>query len=372
MKILLLVIDGFGLGAFPDALNRGVEIYGKIIKNAKLPTFANLGIYNINNPRIRINPISSYGSLKSESRGTDVITLYFEIAGLYISQRYPAYPEGLPIKLLADLEKGLGTNIIGNIVAEGSRVINDLGALHYNTGFPILYTSSKSILYIAAHEEITPLNKLYSMAEKVRIMMQGENNVARIMASPFNGKIYSFSFTDNNRCYTVKPPKGTMLDILSEKGFKVTAIGKINDLFHGQGITNSVEANTIDKCFDNITESMNKEGNELVFASIETADLSRNDDIKVYTRCLEDIDNGLNKVLSLMEKDDLLFVTSNHSYDYKDESEGYTIPMVIYGGNIKPGINLGVKDGLYSIAHTILDYTGIHNMNKSFLSEVKK
>lgn len=376
MKILLLVIDGFGLGAFPDALNRAVELYGKIIKNAKLPTFAKLGIHSINNPRTRLATIGSYANLKSMSAGSDVVTLYFELAGLHIKNTYPTYPKGLPEEVIDMLERELQCNILGNIVADGSRVINDLGALHYNTGFPIIYTSSRSVMYIAAHEGIMPLNKLYDLCKRVRELMQGKHNVARIMASPFNGTINSFSFTDNNKCYTVAPPAPTMMDVMQMRGIDVISVGKISEVFNGQGITRSFESRSNEKIFDEIKRIMRSSEDGFIFANIEAADMSRNDDINVYTKCLEDIDRMLGEVLPLMNPDDLLILSSNHSYEtfnvQEPESSSYMIPLVMYGGRIKPGINLKTVDGLYSVAHTILDYYGFKGMNKSILSEVIK
>lgn len=374
MKVLLLVIDGFGLGAFPDALNRSVEIYGKIIKNAKLPNFAKLGLYNINNPKSRMTPMASYGNLRSVSLGTDVITLYFELAGLHIKSPYPTYPKGLPQDLLQLLEKKLKTNIIGNIVVDGSKLINDLGALHYNTGFPIVYTSSKSIMYMAAHEDIISTDKLYNFCELAREVMTGKNNIARIMASPFSGNINNFKFTEKNKCYTIKPSVPTMLDVLKMRGIEVSAIGKISEIFNATSFDNVYDTNNNEEIFEALRNILNSDYEGLVFANIETADLSRNDDVKVYTKCVEEIDKNIGKFIKQMNSEDLLILTSNHTYELPDNKDknNYTIPMMIYGGKIKPNINLGTIDGLYSVSHTILDYYNIKGVNKSFINEVLK
>lgn len=375
MKILLLVIDGFGLGAFPDAINVSVEIYGKIISNAKLPTFSKLGLSSINNLKSKSHSIASYGYLKAMSAGTDITSLYFELSGLHIKNIYPTYKKGLPEDLFTELEKELGTNIIGNIVADGSRVINDLGALHYNTGFPIIYTSKSSVMYIAAHEDIMPIEKLYTICKKVRKIMTGKHNIARVIASPFNGKINGFYFTDNNMSFTTTPPAPTMLDVLNTRGIEVISIGNINQIFSGQGITRSIPSRSNEVSFKAISDVMKSDTNGFIFASIEAADTTRDDDVRAYTRCVEDIDSQINNIIKLMDTDDLLIITSNHSYESSNDLElkdGYLIPMLIYGGRIKPNINLGTLEGLYSVSHTILDYYGINGMKKSFLSEVLK
>lgn len=375
MKVLLLVIDGFGLGAFPDALNKSEEIYGKILKYGNLPTFSKLGIINLNNPRSRYNPMASYGYLKSMSEGTDIITLYFELMGLHIRKTYPTYPSGLPKELIDRIEKELATNIIGNIVVDGQKVISDLGALHYNTGYPIIYTSPSSVMYVAAHEEIMPLSKLYEICSQIRQIMQGEHNIARVMASPFNGKVNDFYFTDNNKCYSVLPPAPTLLDVLEMRNIDVYSIGKIYDIFNGQGITQSYNSREIGRSFDEIIRIIKQPDDGLIFASIETADLSRDDDVKVYTECVEEIDYRLGELMPLLNPEDLLIITSNHSYISSDESRmesGYMIPMIIYGGRIKSGVNLNTVEGLYSVAHTILDFYNINVMKKSFLSNVSK
>jgi len=369
-----MVIDGFGLGAFPDALNVSMELYEKIIKSAKLPTFTKLGIQNLNNSKSRFTPMASYGYLKSMSSGSDIVTLYFELSGLHIKTTYPTYPKGLPETLLKELETALDTHLIGNIVVEGKRLINDLGALHYNTAYPIIYTSSSSIMYICAHEEILPLNKLYDMCKMARKVMQGKHNIARVMASPFNGKINDFKFTDNNKCFTVLPPAPTMLDVLELKGIDVTGIGKIGGIFNGQGIKNRIDTKTNDESFNEIVKILKSDSDGMIFANLETADLSRNDDLRVYIKSVEDIDNHLSEIIPLLSPDDLLILTSNHSFETSETTakQGYVIPMIIYGGRIKPSINLNTKDGLYSVAHTVLDYFNINGMKKSFLNEVIK
>ncbi|MGI6701635.1 MAG: phosphopentomutase [Christensenellales bacterium] len=374
MNTILMVIDGFGLGAYPDALNKSVELYGKILKSAKIPALVRLGINNLNNPRSRITPMASYGYLKSVSMGTDIITLYFEMAGLHIKTLYPTYPEGLPQDVIRNLERRLNTNLIGNIVVDGKRLINDLGALHYNTGFPIIYTSRSSVIYLAAHEEIIPLDKLYEMCGVLRSELTNKHNVARIMASPFNGKINDFNFTDNNRCYTVLPPAPTMLDVLSGNGIAVHAVGKINEIFNGQGITRAYNTRSNDESFNEINKLLQSEDNSFIFAGIETADLSRNDDIKVYINSVEEIDRNISRMLTHLKPDDLLIISSNHSFEssYSSTDNGYLIPLIVYGGRIRPGINLNTIDGLYSVAHTILDYHGFSKVSDSFLLNVIK
>ncbi len=380
MKVILIVIDGFGLGAFPNAKNRSVEIFNKIMRKAKLPTLSKLGLNKLINPKTRIQPVASYGNLNSESACTDILTLYFELAGLQIKQPYPVYPMGLPDKILSQMEKELGVNFLGNIVVEGHRIINDLGALHYNTKHPVIYTSSSSVIYIAAHEEIIPLEELYALTRRVRNYMKGKYNVARVLACPFNGSINSFNFTDNVKCYAIVPPAPTMLDVMQVKGIDVTAIGRISQLFNGMGISKAINTRSNDMIFEEAIATLKNDKSGFLFMNVEAADVNREDDIEAYKNCTEDIDINLNKLMESMNKEDILIVTSSHTYEPPEHIRSYsnahsiatkyTLPIFIYGDRIKQGVNFGNSDGLYTVAHTILDCFGIKGMDKSLLSQV--
>ena len=186
------------------------------------------------------NPLASMGRLAELSKGKDTTTGHWEIAGIVLDSAFPTYPEGFPDEVINAFEKAIGRKCIGNYPASGTAIIEELGEEHIKTGYPIVYTSADSVFQIAAHEDIIPVEQLYEMCEKARSILSGKHGVGRVIARPFEGQPGSFRRTERRRDFSLKPVRKTVLDYTKEQGLEVRAVGKIEDIFAGQGITHAV------------------------------------------------------------------------------------------------------------------------------------
>lgn len=387
-RVILIVLDSVGIGELPDA-----DLYGdsgsntlgniaKKVKNFKLTNLETLGLGNIDKNiglRIAEEPTGSFGRAKEVSPGKDTTTGHWEMAGVILQQPFPTFPAGFPKELMETFEKAIGIKTIGNEVASGTEIIARLGDKHVETGYPIIYTSADSVFQIAAHEEVIPLEKLYEICEKARALLKGRYAVGRVIARPFLGKSGYYKRTSNRRDFSLKPTKKTMLDIIVENGMNVAAVGKIEDIFAGAGITEAIHTKDNMDVVDKTLDYMAEEKKGLIFANLVDFDMlyGHRNDAEGYAEALMNFDSRLPKILDAMKDSDALIITADHGCDpttgSTDHSREY-IPILIYGKQVRKGVNIGTRTSFSDIGATILDLLGlpIEIDGKSFKNEVNE
>ncbi len=383
-RVFLIVLDSLGVGELPDAKSYNDEGSNtlKTIMESELffaPNLSALGLFNIDGfCEKNKNILGAYGRLAEKSRGKDTTIGHWEIAGLVSEKPLPTYPNGFPQEIIFELENKTGRKVICNKPYSGTEVIRDFGEEHLKSGALIVYTSADSVLQIAAHEDIVPVEKLYEYCKIARDIMQGEHAVGRIIARPFKGAFPDFVRTSNRHDFSLIPPKATLLNELSDRKFDVIGVGKINDIFAGVGITKTYSikdnADGMDKTFELLKEDF--EG--LCFVNLVDFDMKfgHRNDIDGYANAISDFDIWLGFFFQNMKKEDLLLITSDHGCDPKtpstDHSREYTF-VLAYGKPILRGVNLGTRDSFSDISATILDYFGIKNelCGQSFLSQIE-
>ncbi|NLP46658.1 MAG: phosphopentomutase [Epulopiscium sp.] len=387
-RIIWIVLDSVGMGELPDAKKFGDEgsnTLGNVWKatnGLSIPHLLALGLGNIEGmlelPTIT-NPKGCFGRFAEQSNGKDTTIGHWEMTGIYSPIAFPTYPNGFPKEVIDAFIKAIGTNILGNKPASGTEIIKELGEEHCKTGFPIVYTSADSVFQIAAHEKIIPIERLYEMCKIAREILQGKHAVARVIARPFIGPIGSFERTSNRRDFSVTPPEATILDYVKEKGLDVIGIGKIEDIFGGQGITQAIH--TIDNMdgVDKTIEYIQKENQGLIFTNLVEFDSKwghRNDYIG-YGRGLEDFDRRLPEILEVMNDEDVLFINADHGCDpttpSTDHSREY-VPFLAYGKALKQGVDLNTRTTFADIGQTISEIfqTPSVSFGTSFLSSILK
>ena len=370
-RLFLIVLDSLGIGELPDAQEYGDEgsnTLAAIANNNRfyVPNLAQLGLFNIDGVNCgnkARKPVASYGRLVTQSAGKDTIIGHWEIAGIISKRPLPTYPSGFPKLMMDELSKLLDRPVLCGKPYSGTKILLDYGKEHVENGNLIVYTSADSVLQIAAHEEIIPISELYEICEKVRAFMQGENGVGRIIARPFLGTYPNYTRTANRHDYSLAPGGITMLDVLSKAGFDVFAVGKIFDIFAGNGITSSVKtANNMDG-MDKTIEIMKQNWTGLCFVNLVDFDMlyGHRNDIDGYAKAMSEFDAKFGELMSLLRDEDIVLITADHGCDPStpstDHSREYT-PMLIFGNHIRSGINLNTRP-MSDIAATVQDFFGI-------------
>jgi phosphopentomutase len=384
-RVILVVMDSVGVGELPDA-----DIYGdkgsntlenilKKMPNLSLDHLNNLGLGNIeglNIPKVE-NPKGAYGKALELSPGKDTTTGHWEIAGITLNQAFPTYPNAFPQSLIEQFENAIGMKTIANEVASGTEIIARLGDEHVKTGYPIVYTSADSVFQIAAHEEVIPLEKLYDMCSIARKMLTGEHAVGRVIARPFLGTSGNYKRTSNRRDFSLLPISKTMLDVIKENNLSVMAVGKIEDIFAGVGVTDAVHTKSNMDGVEKTLEYMKTDKKGLIFTNLVDFDMTygHRNDVEGYGNALKEFDNRLPEIMSSLKDKDVLIITADHGCDpttaSTDHSREY-IPLLVYGKQIKPGVNIGIRNGFSDIAATILDMLNLpmKTKGKSFKEDI--
>jgi phosphopentomutase len=282
------------------------------------------------------------------------------MTGLYITEPFQTYPDGFPLEIIRCFEEKIGRKSLGNKAASGTEIIEVLGQEHIETGYPIVYTSADSVFQIAAHEEIVPLDELYKMCEIARNILIGEHQVARVIARPFAGQPGSFERTANRRDYSISPNGTTILDILANHNMEVYAIGKIEDIFNGQGITQAIHTKDNMEGVDETIKALRGNSKGIIFTNLVDFDAKyghrRNP--QGYKIALEEFDKRVPELIEALHEDDIIIFTADHgndpTYSGTDHTREY-IPIIIYGQAVKKSINIGIRDSFADIAATIAD-----------------
>ena len=380
-RVFLIVLDSVGIGALPDAALYQDEGSNTMKAAASSPYFSmpnmgKLGLFHIDGmewARRDGTPAGVFGRLAESSRGKDTTTGHWEIAGLISHQAMPLFPDGFPAELLEELSRWTGRKILCNRPYSGTEVIKDFGEEHMRTGALIVYTSADSVLQIAAHEAVIPVEELYRICEIARELCKGPYGVGRVIARPFEGE-YPFRRTSRRHDYSLVPPEDTMLDALQRAGLETRSVGKISDIFAGKGISFSVRTSGNAEGIDQTLEQMKTRFDGLCFTNLVDYDMlyGHRNDVDGYARALTYFDSRLPELLALLGPEDLLMITADHGCDPSTPSTDHSreyVPLVMAGTPLKAGANLGTRDTFADIAATILEYFELknHGDGKSFL-----
>ena len=386
-RVFLIVLDSVGIGEMPDAKTYGDEGSNTLKacyknKNFRMPNMAKMGLFNIEGidySENEINPTASFARMKEVSKGKDTTTGHWEMVGINSEKPFPTYPNGFPKEVIDEFEKLTGVKTLCNKPYSGTEVIKDYGKESVETGKLIVYTSADSVFQVAAHENVVPIEKLYEYCKIARKILKGNHAVGRVIARPFVGEYPNYIRTSNRHDFSLIPTKKTILDVIKENGMDVIGVGKINDIFAGVGITEVIKTKGNADGIEKTLNVMDKDFNGLCFVNLVDFDMlyGHRNDVDGYATALSYFDEKLKYIIQKMKKDDILIITADHGCDpttsSTDHSREYT-PMIVFGENIKSGVNLGTRCGFYDIGATILEYLGLENNidGKSFLKEILK
>lgn len=358
MRIFVIVLDGVGIGALPDAEkfgDEGADTLGHIAETATLhlPFMTSVGLGNIRS-FAGIDPMpaphGAFGRLEQHSAGKDTTTGHWELMGLVTRQPFPTYPDGFPPEVVQQLAAVCGRQMLGNKPASGTQIIAELGAEHLRTGALILYTSADSVCQIAAHERVVTVEELYRCCAQAREVLRGPHAVARVIARPFHGEPGAFTRTAHRRDFSLPPHGPTALDILAADGVKVTGVGKIGEIFTGRGLTSSVYPHGNEATLDAVTDIIKEpgQGSELVLVNLPDFDslYGHRNDVYGFARALEAVDRRLFVIAELLPPGDVLLLTGDHGCDPclpgTDHTREYT-PLLATGGPVVAGTALGTR-----------------------------
>ncbi|WP_027405894.1 phosphopentomutase [Anaerovibrio sp. RM50] len=387
-RIFLIVLDSFGIGAEPDAGDFGdadtVNTLKSVMTSDKLniPNLKKLGLFNIDgveDGEKETEPGASFARLQEASKGKDTTIGHWEIAGVVSDTPLPTYPDGFPADIIEKLEETFGRKVICNKPYSGTQVIHDFGKEHMETGALIVYTSADSVLQIAAHEDVVPVEQLYEYCKQARKIMTGEHSVGRIIARPFIGEFPNFERTPRRHDYSMEPPKDTILDLLKVAGNSVVSIGKINDIFAGRGISRHVAITSNEDGMEKAIAEVAKDYYGLCFVNLVDFDMKygHRRDVDGYAAALTRFDEQLGEFLPKLKRGDVLIITADHGCDPLAAGTDHTreyVPMLIVGEGIKKGVNLGTRHSFADIAATISKIMRIPYSTKgqSFWEEIKE
>jgi phosphopentomutase len=392
-KIVWIVLDSVGIGALPDAGDYGDvgrDTLGHVAESRPLalPNLVRLGLANIA-PLKHLTPpaapLGAYGKGVTHSPGKDTTTGHWEMAGVWLDQAFPVYPYGFPRELIAEFERRIGRQTLGNKPASGTEIIKELGEEHVRTGKPIVYTSGDSVFQIAAHEGVIPIAELYRMCEIARELLDGPHRVGRVIARPFEGTPGHFVRTSRRHDYAVDPPKPMLMDVLAERGVPVFGVGKIHDIYNGRGVADYVTTKSNADGMEKLTAAVRERKKGLIFCNLVDFDMlyGHRKDVEGFAKSLEEFDRLLGPFLPLFGKSDLLMITADHGCDpdprwpTTDHSREY-VPILAFSpaSGAGPersgaGVNLGIRQTLADMGQTTAEnFGGKIPHGKSFLKEI--
>lgn len=387
-RIHLIVLDSVGIGEAPDAADFddiGSDTLGHIARECgglNMPNMAALGLSNIREIEgvpVADKPRAYYTKMQEASNGKDTMTGHWEIMGLYIDTPFRVFPEGFPDELIQRIEEKTGRKVIGNKPASGTEIIEELGEEHVKTGALIIYTSADSVLQIAAHEDIVPLKELYEICEFCReITLEDPYMLGRIIARPFIGEVGSFKRTANRHDYALKPFGRTTMNEMKDAGLDVIALGKISDIFDGEGVTKAVRTVSNMDGMDKMVQTLGESFKGLSFLNLVDFDAvyGHRRDPKGYGQALEDYDQRLPEVFEKMTEKDLLIITADHGNDptYKgtDHTREY-VPLLVYSPRFAEGKELPLRKTFADLGATVAENFGVKmpEHGTSFLNDLK-
>ena len=385
-RAVILVLDGVGVGAAPDAAQYGDEgsdtlgNLARAVGGLNLPNLASAGLGNLASIQ-GVAPAEpaqgAWGKMRPASAGKDSTTGHWEIAGVHLSRPFPTYPRGFPAEVIERFSAAVGRGVLGNVAASGTEIIARLGEAHENTGKLIVYTSADSVFQIAAHEQVVPLEELYAACEIARTQLVAPHDVARVIARPFVGEPGAYVRTANRRDYSIAPPEETLLDDLAAAGVPRAGVGKVDDLFAGRSLrarhtTSNAEGIAA------ILEWLRGEQGGLLFANLVDFDTlyGHRNDVAGFERALREFDDALPAIRAELREDDLLFITADHGNDPTTTSTDHArecVPLLALGEPVHP-VSLGERATFSDLGATVAEWlnVGFRGQGSSFLPVLER
>lgn len=374
-RAIVLILDGVGIGALPDAAKYGDEGSNTLVnlaercKGLRLPTLEKLGLGNIAEIRgveRAARPSACFGKMAEKSPGKDSTSGHWELCGVILEKAFPTFPHGFPADVIASFEKRIGHGILGNIPASGTEIIKRLGETHMEEKKPIVYTSADSVFQVACHTDVFSVEELYSFCKVARALLQGEHSVARVIARPFAGIAPNFYRTKDRRDFSLAPPEPTLLDIVHDNGIKVTVIGKVDDLFNHRGFDESHHSVNNLECIDLLLSVMKEDDDALIVANFVQFDMDwgHRNDVEGFKNGLTEMDEGIDRIIKNAREGDLLFITADHGNDPTTPSTDHSrehVPILAHR-NAMVGHNLGTRETFADLAKTAANYLGIEGI----------
>lgn len=370
-RAIILVLDGVGIGAAHDVADYGDEgshTLGNIARavgGLKLPNLAAAGLGNIE-PLLGVaptaHPTGAWGMLQPRSAGKDSTTGHWEIAGVHLAKPFPTYPHGFPDDVIAEFARRTGRGVIGNVVGSGTKVLDDFGAEHVQTGSWIVYTSADSVFQVAAHEDVISLDELYAACGTARAMLVPPHDASRVIARPFVGTPGAWVRTKNRRDFSIAPPEETLLDALEAAGIPRTGVGKVDDLFACRGLKGGHTSGNPEG-IAKILEWISSGPDGLLFANLVDFDQAygHRNDVPGFHQALRDFDAALPQLIAALREDDLLFITADHGNDPTTPSSDHArenVPLLALGARVRPQA-LGARETFSDLGATVAEWLGV-------------
>jgi phosphopentomutase len=376
-----MVCDSFGVGEAPDAAaygDAGSNTLGhtaEAVGEVDAPWLGRLGLGCLTDVRgvpCAPEPGTAHGRMQERSAGKDTTTGHWEMAGLILDRPFPTYPDGFPPDIIARFESAIGREVLGNVAASGTEIIERLGEEHIRTGRPIVYTSADSVFQIATHVDVIPLEQLYEWCRAARGMLTGPHMVGRVIARPFTGSAGAFVRTPDRRDFSVAPPGPTLLDVLADAGVPVFGVGKIRDIFDGRGLAEFAYSRSNDDGVDIALRYLERPGPALTFANLVDFDskYGHRNDPAGYARAVEAFDRRLPEILDGLRSragepadgGGLLFVTGDHGCDPTDVSTDHTreyVPVLVGGIRVDRAVDVGTRGTFADLGATVAEALGV-------------
>ena len=387
LKVVLIVLDSVGIGEMPDAEKFGDKGSNTLVNTAKsvgglkMPNMARLGLGKLDDiPGVESvqSALGAYGKMLEKSPGKDTTTGHWEFMGIIMNKPFDFFPEGFPPEIIQPFEEETGRKVIGNKPASGTEIIKELGPKQEKTGNLIVYTSADSVFQIAAHEDVIPLEELYKDCEIARrILNKSRYKVARVIARPYIGDHPDYTRTANRHDYSLAPEGKLASEYLVENGIPVYAVGKINDIYLGHGISDYVKTKNNTDGVDKTIDYMKKAEKGLIFTNLVDFDMryGHRNNPEGYAEALENFDERLPEIMNNLTSDDILIITADHGCDPTTPSTDHSrekVPLLVYGMNILPDVYLGERDTFADLGQTILDLFDVELMENgtSFKKEI--
>jgi phosphopentomutase len=387
-RAIVIVLDSVGIGELPDAAaygDEGSDTLGHIAQHVplELATLRSLGLGRvaaIGDPPAPAKPPAAVGRMAEASAGKDSVTGHWEMMGVVLDRPFPVFPRGFAPEVIARFSRLTGRGVIGNKAASGTGIIEELGAEHMRTGDLIVYTSADSVFQIAAHEDVVPVPELYRACEAAYKLVGEGLGVGRVIARPFVGAAGHFRRTANRRDYALPPSGETLLDRMTSSSHPVVAVGKIEDLFAGRGITRAIHTASDDEGIDHVLREMGQPSSRgLIFANLVDFDTQygHRNDIEGYASNLERFDDRLPEILARLRDDDLLMITADHGNDPSTPSTDHSreyVPLVATGARVRKGIDLGTRQTFADLGQTLAEVFDVGRLanGTSFLHEISE
>jgi phosphopentomutase len=388
-RAIVIVMDSVGVGELPDAGSygdRGSNTLGNIAKRVplKVPALRSLGLARIadigpapDDRSAKALAERAFGRMAEASAGKDSVTGHWEMMGIVLDRAFPTFPDGFSADIIAEFSRQTRRGVLANRAASGTQIIDEFGAEHVRTGHLIVYTSADSVFQIAAHEEIIPIRALYRACEIAYKLVCEGLGVGRVIARPFVGRPGHFTRTANRRDYALPPAGETLLDLVKGASLPVVAIGKIEDLFAGRGITRAIHTASDDEGMDRVEEEMTTVDRGFIFTNLVDFDTlyGHRNDVEGYAGNLERFDARLSTLLPRLRDDDLLVVTADHGNDPTTPSTDHAreyVPLLVTGRHVRAGVDLGTRRTFADLGQTLAELFDVGRLahGTSFLREI--